>query len=210
MAYDKGYFEWQKIIGEFGGIVNLNKFTPFITVNDAVLDFGCGGGYLLKNIQCKQKIGIEINPVARKYAEELGLTVYENVSDTPDEYANVVISNHALEHVDNPLITLRDLYQKIKINGKLVFVIPYDKARIDWNPSDINQHLYTWNPMTLGNLFQKAGYKILSVERIWHSWHPQFDIVLKAFGEQIFHFVCKIEALRTNTVQIRVIAQKTH
>lgn len=208
MAYDKQYFDWQKKNGEFGGIVDQGKFAPYITVNDAVLEFGCGGGYLLKNIKCKHKIGIEINPVARLNAEEYGLAVVDIISDIPDDYADVVISNHALEHVDNPLNTLRELYQKLKLNGKMVFVVPHEKACHDWKPLDINQHLYTWNPMTLGNLFQRAGYRIISVERIWHRWPHRYATLYQIFGENLFHCACKIEAIRTNTVQIRVIAQK--
>jgi SAM-dependent methyltransferase len=208
LEYDKKYFDWQKTIGEFGGIVNNKKFSPFITVNDAVLEFGCGGGYLLKNLQCKKKIGIEINPAAKKNAEQFGLTVFRNIADVPDSFADVVISNHALEHVDNPLNTLRDLYNKIKYNGKLIFVVPHDKSCHDWLPSDINQHLYTWNPMTLGNLFQKAGYKIVSVERIWHKWPQRYDTKYRLLGERLFHLLCRIEAIRTNTVQIRVMAKK--
>lgn len=208
MAYDQQYFDWQKKIGIFGGTVNLNKFLPFISTNDAVLEFGCGGGYLLKNIQSKQTIGIEINPVARENAKGLGLIVFEKIEEVPDDYANIAISNHVLEHVDNPIETLRALNSKIKKNGKLVFVVPHEKACHNWDPTDINQHLYTWNQMTLGNLFQRAGYKIVSVDKIWHTWPPKFALLYKIFGDTFFHWLCFIEAVRTNTVQIRVVAEK--
>ena len=208
MAYDEQYYNWQKIYGEFGGIVNQEIFSPFITTNDAVLEFGCGGGYLLKNIKGDQKIGIEINPSARKNAQDIGLKVFEDIAGVPDDFADIVISNHVLEHVDNPIKTLQDLYQKIKFNGKLVFVVPHEKASQDWDPSNIDQHLYTWNPMTLGNLFQRAGYEIISVERIKLKWPPKFDTIYRLCGAKIFHWACKIEAIRTNTVQIRVVARK--
>jgi SAM-dependent methyltransferase len=208
MAYDEKYFDWQKSMGEFGGIVNQQLFSPFIASGDSVLEFGCGGGYLLNGIKCNQKIGIEINPSARNNAREMGLNVFEHIADVPDDFADVVISNHVLEHVNNPISTLQDLYPKIKINGKLVFIVPHEKASQNWHPSDINQHLYTWNPMTLGNLFQRAGYEIISVERIWLKWPPKFDFIYKLCGETLFHLICKIEAFRTNTVQIRVTAKK--
>ena len=51
-------------IGKFGAIFNKNKFTPYIKKSDVVLDFGCGGGYLLNNIECAEKYGLEINEVA--------------------------------------------------------------------------------------------------------------------------------------------------
>ena len=64
--YDNKYFDWQSPIGEFGGWANLTKFQPFIRNDFNVIDFGCGGGYLLNNIQCKEKIGIEVNDSARE------------------------------------------------------------------------------------------------------------------------------------------------
>ena len=70
MHYDNDYFEWQKNMGVIGGVVDKFKFEPYINETDAVIDFGCGGGYILSNINCKRKIGIEINSTAREYARE--------------------------------------------------------------------------------------------------------------------------------------------
>jgi len=53
--YDKKYFDWQVSIGEFDGWANLCKFIKYISHDSEVLDFGCGGGFLLKNIKCKKK-----------------------------------------------------------------------------------------------------------------------------------------------------------
>lgn len=39
----------------------IKKYTGYISKEDVVFDFGCGGGFLLKNIECKKKIGVEIN-----------------------------------------------------------------------------------------------------------------------------------------------------
>ncbi|UCE39033.1 MAG: methyltransferase domain-containing protein, partial [Thermoplasmata archaeon] len=70
--YGKEYFDWQKNIGSFGGLANLFKFKEFINPTDTVVDFGCGGGYLLRNLQCKEKMGIEVNPHARQEAKRNG------------------------------------------------------------------------------------------------------------------------------------------
>jgi hypothetical protein len=65
--YDADYFSWQKNIGTFGGWANLTKFADYIKHTDNVLEFGAGGGYLLANVVCAAKIGVEINPSARIY-----------------------------------------------------------------------------------------------------------------------------------------------
>ena len=43
--YDDDYFDWQAEAGEFGGWANQTKFVDYISKDDVVLDFGCGGGY---------------------------------------------------------------------------------------------------------------------------------------------------------------------
>lgn len=57
----------QKGIGEIGGRANLFKFEPYIGAADRVLDCGCGGGFLLHNIRCAEKVGVELNPHARRH-----------------------------------------------------------------------------------------------------------------------------------------------
>ena len=62
--YDADYFEWQKDIGLFGGWANAHKFRASVSKEDTVVDFGCGGGFLLAHLECKRRIGIEPNPIA--------------------------------------------------------------------------------------------------------------------------------------------------
>ncbi len=59
--YDVDYFAWQKKIGLFGGKANSFKFARTVNKTDTVIDFGCGGGFLLKQLDCAEKIGIEPN-----------------------------------------------------------------------------------------------------------------------------------------------------
>ena len=208
MSYDANYFEWQQKVGLFGGMANSFKFNQYLRNEDTVLDFGCGGGYLLNNLKCRQKAGIEVNPTARQSAHVMGIMVYDTIDSVPDQFASLVISNHALEHVECPYQTLIELKPKIKRSGRLVFVVPHEGPRDKWHPNDINQHLYTWNPMTLGNLFSNAGYTVSAVETIRHRWPRNYIKIYKYFGEHLFHILCKLEAYRTNNYQIRIIAIK--
>ncbi len=206
--YDEQYFKWQKDIGVFGGRVNLFKFKEFISPNDSVIDFGCGGGYLLNNITCKDKIGIEVNDIARQIAQKNGIAVVNSANEIPDNWADVIISNHALEHTFSPLQELKGLYPKLKNGGKIVFVIPHEK-NVPYHPNDINKHLYTWSQMNIGNLFTVAGFKVEQVERINHSWSLRFTKLYEIFGETVFHLLCRVFAkYRRNITQIRVIATK--
>ena len=96
--YDRDYFNlYQKKIGEFGGKANIFKFKDHILSTDNVLDFGCGGGFLLSNIDCNYKAGIEVNPVARNFSKnDLVIDCFSSINEVEDEKFDVIISNHAL------------------------------------------------------------------------------------------------------------------
>jgi len=191
-------------------MANSFKFAPYLRNDDTLLDFGCGGGYLLNNFKCKctNIAGIEVNPSARQQAHSLGILVYDSIAAVPDEYYSLVISNHALEHVECPYQALVDLKPKIKMNGRLVFVVPHEGPHDKWLSDDINQHLYTWNPMTLGNLFSKAGYRVRTVDTIRHRWPRNYLKIYRYLGKNLFQLFCKIEAYRVGNYQIRIVAER--
>ena len=67
--YDQAYFDRQARDGLIQGKANVFMFEEFIRPTDNVLDFGCGGGFLLAAITAKARIGVEINPVGWVYGK---------------------------------------------------------------------------------------------------------------------------------------------
>jgi SAM-dependent methyltransferase len=160
--YDAAYFAWQTENIDAKTRIKVRRFAPYIAPSDTVLDFGCAGGAMLAALPGKRKIGVEINDVARELAaKEYGLEVYRSLDVTPDGVADVIVSNHTLEHLASPFEALRQLRSKLKPTGKLVLVLPIDdwRAQRRWHPNDINRHLYTWSPLNLGNLLDEAGWR---------------------------------------------------
>lgn len=209
MHYDKNYFEWQRQIGNLGGKLDKFKFEPYVSADDTVVDFGCGGGFILKNLSCKRRIGIDVNQTAREYAaSENGIEVFSCADELPDNVADIIISNHALEHVDSPLDILKALYPKLKDGGKIVFVVPLERKK-KYEEDDINMHLFTWCEQNLGNLFKVAGYKVVSVEELFHRWPRHYEKLYKIFGLKFVSFVASVYAhVHRNLSQIRVVATK--
>jgi SAM-dependent methyltransferase len=206
--YDQKYFEWQKSVGEFGGWANKTKYEKYISKDDVVLDFGCGGGFLLKNIDCAKKIGVEINPTAAETAKSNSIEVYSCTKDVPDECIDTIISNNALEHTHHPLDELKELYKKLKKNGKIIFVVPCENICYTYKPNDINQHLYSWSPMCIGNLFTLAGFNVIESQPYIHKWPPHYMKIAR-LGRKIFDIVCGIYGQYERTwFQVRIIAQK--
>jgi len=206
--YNKDYFVWQKSMGLLGAKLNKFLFENFISKGDHLLDFGCGGGFLLNELSATQKLGIEINESGRNNAKELGVETVELISEVEDQWADVIISNHALEHVDQPLDVIKELFTKLKPNGKIIFVVPFERTN-SYKANDINYHLYTWSPMNLGNLFHRAGFEVNEVKVVAHKWPPRFDQLVKLFGYKTFYIMSKIYGiLNRNQTQVRIIATK--
>jgi len=206
--YDNKYFIIQKKCGILGSETCINKFKKFINPNDIILEFGCGGGYYLNKINAKRKIGIEVNPVAIKNAKDFGLEIYTSLDEVKDSSIDVIYSHHALEHLFNPLEKLQELYKKLKNNGKIVFVVPFDPHFLHWKPNDRNRHLYTWNSMTAGNLFTLAGFKVIKVKYIHYQWPPGASYIRKFLGLNFLNFASKLYAYLCGYREVQVIAEK--
>lgn len=204
--YDQTYFSWQSAIGEFGGWANAPLFSTYIKPGDTVLDFGCSGGWLLKNISCQRRLGVETNPVAAEVARDNGIELYNSVQEVQD-LADVIISNHALEHVLHPLYELTTLKSKLRKEGRAVFIVPCENIKGAYTPGDINHHLYTWNPMCLGNLFTEAGYTVIESKPLMHKWPAKFQLLARIGGRKVFDLASWLYAhVERSSYQVRIIA----
>jgi SAM-dependent methyltransferase len=214
--YGAKYFEWQSEIGRFGGWANLTKFSEYIHQDKKILDFGCGGGYLLSNLKCLDKIGVEINPLARAEATRNGVRTVSSTAEIANGWADIVISNHALEHCPQPLTELRNLLPKMASDAIAVFVFPCEAAKYSYNLNDRNHHLYSWSPMSAANLFAEAGFDVVESKIYLHFWPPKFiPRVLRSIGgRRLFEIGCRLYGVLTYlnltpalSSQVRVIAR---
>jgi SAM-dependent methyltransferase len=206
--YNQDYFEWQQAIGVLTGSANRFMYQPYVGKDDVVLDFGCGGGYLLAQLECSRRIGVEINPTARATALAQGLEVVGDIREIPIVPVDVVISSHALEHTLQPYEILCSLRNVLRSGGRLVMVTPFERNS-PWRVGDINQHLYTWSPMNMGNLITVAGFRIETSEIIYHRFPPKAHLFRKVLGVRAFHGLCLLWGrLSRSVVQVRVVAVK--
>lgn len=173
--YNKKYLAWQKKAGLYGAEQDTGYYRDMIKPTDTVLDFGCGGGYILEALPGKRKYGVDINEAALQLAATKGIKTYTSLSSLPRQTTfDVIITHHTLEHVDNPYEILMLLQKKLKKNGIIIGVLPIDDWRNQKNyrMKDVNNHLYTWTPLLLRNLLVRAGFKIISISLITSAWLP--------------------------------------
>ena len=205
--YDDTYFEFQKPLGEFGGKRSAKFFQQYVKSTDTLVEFGSAGGYLLKAIQAERKMGIEINPFARKAALELGINSVADALELDENYADVIISTHVLEHCESPLNELRKLYKILKDGGLIIFEVPSEENQ-EYIKNDINNHLYTWTCLNLGNLFKAAGFHIKRVELISTAWPTNFETISSEVSEEFFDELCKLNGTVNNKKNCLVVAEK--
>jgi SAM-dependent methyltransferase len=207
--YSEKYFEWQSHVGIFGATANIIKFNELIKPNQKVLDFGCGGGYMLAKFANIDKFGVEVNDIAREDAKK-NLKVYKYAKELPDNFFDLVISNHALEHCDNPLLELKELYRCLKKDGIICIVVPIDNKKNYFKKNDRFFHLYSWSPMNLGNILTAAGFDVIESKLFNHKWIPFYARLKKIMPWSFFHLLCKIYGSLSfhDWWQTRAIAKK--
>ena len=208
--YNKNYYDWQRHVGIFGAKANKIKFEKLICDGLKVLDFGCGGGFLLNEFDKKiEKSGVEINESARGEAIKNGINCYKSSKDLPSEFYDLIISNNALEHCENPYLEIKELYRALKRNGKICLVVPLDSLDYKYEQNDINFHLYSWSPMNLGNILKANNFEIIYSKPFIHKWFPGYSALKRFMPWRLFHILCYVYGqLNRKWFQIKALAVK--
>lgn len=208
--YNSTYWEYQREIGQIGADLNRWKFAAHISPEDTVVDFGCGGGFLLAGIDCARRIGVEPGDAPRAAAIESGLEMFATASSLPTGVADVVISNHALEHALRPLDELRELHRALKPGGRAILVVPIDDWRSQhrYTPSELNHHLYTWTPLLLGHLLSEAGFVVLECRILRHAWRRKMRHLKGRVPSSLYNALAAGIAMLLRSRQILVVATR--
>lgn len=91
-----------------------------------VLDFGCGnGGFLRKVISgdVRSVAGIELDKESRERLSLEQITVYPSISKAKGSY-DVITMFQVIEHLDEPALILKQIYDKLRDRGYLIVETP--------------------------------------------------------------------------------------
>ena len=159
-----------------------------------LLDIGCGAGFFMA---CLKRYGwdvtgVDISEWAGKFAvERLGLEVFTgNVEDIQfSDKFDVVTMNHVLEHLPDPIKTLKKVSEIIAKEGILIINGPnlnsFDRIwhGRKWRGYTDRTHLYFFTPKTYRMIIEEAGF---SVQRIIFSyWDPISHLLEIKLGDGI-------------------------
>jgi SAM-dependent methyltransferase len=139
-----------------------------------VLDVGCGDGKLIRFLLSLgiEAEGMDFDPQAVAAARSRGLSVTCGTLDEqsyPAACFDAVTMDNSIEHLLDPLATLREIVRILKPNGRLIVATPNADSlghRLfgqSWFHLDPPRHVYIFDCRTLPSIVAKAGFAKVSV-----------------------------------------------
>ena len=139
-----------------------------------ILDIGAGSGSFLASMKALgwDPYGVDISPEAIERARGLGAKMFlgevQNAS-FPERFFDVITLRAVLEHVHQPVETLRAVHRILKDQGMVYIVVP-NIASLNfrlfgrfWYALEAPRHLYAYSPSVMRRLARKTGFEVLSM-----------------------------------------------
>lgn len=153
----------------------------------SLLDFGSGWGRFLKMAQAHgmDVAGVEIMTERRKYSQEIGLRVVENLSELGDQKFDFIQTDQTLEHITEPLPYLQELARRLSQNGVMYIGVPDCKDvtnRLEANSQRTIKEIYPLHHIngfkhkSLVRLAEEAGLTTLSPIEISSRLTPHIGL----------------------------------
>ena len=136
-----------------------------------LLDVGCGSGEFLRRMQRLgwSVEGVEPDPEAARTARGCHVSVHagtlEDAALASDGY-DAVTMTHVVEHLPDPVGTLRECHRILRAGGQLVIATPNIQSlgarvlRGYWRGWEPPRHLFLFSPAALRKLCGQAGFNV--------------------------------------------------
>ena len=135
-----------------------------------LLDVGCGRGDMAAAFARRgwTACGLEPSPGAVEAARSLGVDAVEgSLSRAPKRFRDfdVVIFNHSLEHVPDPIRNLTEARERLKEGGHMTVAVPdwscWQRRRSgsSWFHLDLPRHLHHFSPRALEAIARQVGFE---------------------------------------------------
>ena len=123
--------------------------------NQILVDFGCGDMPYRSVIEpvVGKYLGVDlsINPRAEHFID------FDSKTSLPDNYADIILSNQVLEHVDNPSGYLKEALRILKPGGSIILT-----THGYWFYHPTPNDYWRWTSAGLKKIVEAEGYKINS------------------------------------------------
>ena len=143
-----------------------------------ILDVGCGPGWILSSLNDNwEKHGVEISKFASNHASKFGNIFCGTLDDYEEKGFDVVIMNHVIEHIEDPISAIIKIHTLLKKGGKLILGTPdFDSGAARRYGSNFRllhdpTHVSLFSSDSMHRFLRDFGFHIKSVE------YPFFDTI---------------------------------
>lgn len=143
------------------------KGFSFINETAAILDVGCGTGFLLGELQKRANAyGLDCADEAVEYCRARGLKniTKGDASSIPfgDEQFDIVLALDVLEHVENDVQAIKEIRRVLKKNGIAIIYVP--AFQFLWGIQDkASHHFRRYRLKPLERKIKEADFEVLKV-----------------------------------------------
>lgn len=168
----------RKLIDKYFGTKAERFLRGFLKIkpNGRFLDIGCGTGNMLElaSQYYEECVGVEPSPIAARIARDKGFRIHENYLDSAKlekNYYDVILMDSVIEHVQDPVATLKICINSLKVDGIVGMLTPkiggpaYKIHKAEWNGFRHGYHTFLFNGETLGRCMIAAGFEVLKSPR---------------------------------------------
>ena len=144
-----------------------------------VVDIGCGGGLVLNEIAKRfpysKRYGVDPSPLAKRASSQFGFELVNEFYPSKDREAvadvDLFLHYDVLEHVADPLQTLKYIFDDLNVGGLLVFSVPDCSKSIEHGDISmcIHEHLNYFSVTSLKRLVEGAGFTDVKVFKGEHG-----------------------------------------
>lgn len=166
---DKDYIENESLFRNIFQ-TRFNLIKKFVDKPNRVLDIGCSNGVFLDLYKGSETWGVEPSASAKVAAakgHKILRTPFEK-ADLPNNFFDLVIINHTLEHMDKPLAVLKKVYRLLKKDG-IIFVDVPNAGGLSakllgeyWSFRLPQEHKWQFTRDILSKLFRESSLKIVA------------------------------------------------
>jgi len=157
----------------------IKDLKALIPRNGHVLDWGTGDGFLVKLLNDSDLTAFGIDPYSSASDDKTVFKATIHNTAFPDNYFHAITGFHILEHLRQPLESIRSALGLLKPEGIFIIEVPnidslqYRLFRSRWQPLEIPFHLNHFSLNSLQyNLLDNFNLKILKISYFSHRVSP--------------------------------------
>jgi 2-polyprenyl-3-methyl-5-hydroxy-6-metoxy-1,4-benzoquinol methylase len=147
----------------------LFKYSNTLPSKSEILEIGCGGAILLKELK---ELGFETyaadpSPTAIRAAEKYGFSLIPKffTAELFSETFDLIFHSDVLEHAFDPREFIDEQRKVLKPNGLIIISVPNAEENIEYGDISMamHQHLQYFTPESLSKLMRESGFEILEI-----------------------------------------------